>query len=262
MHDLVLNVGNSTLGGAFFEKDALSETFHLPSRPLSLPKFNDFIKGKKIRHALIGADNLNAGHLVKKALTEHKVPHSFVSSENLSVVLDVEKPEEVGADRIANTYGALYVHPGEDAIVIDMGTAVTFDVVSKERKFLGGAIYPGLYMSAKALKEGTDKLPLVSIEKPQGPLSRSTVGNIQSGLYYGLIGSIEKIIHVIIQSRFKSSKVAVIATGGLASDRPDSLVSARFRQELEHDLKGIVHYFEPDLTFIGLHQLLKEQLRS
>ncbi len=258
--DLVLNVGNSTLGGAFFENDALVETFHLPSRPLSELNFASFIKGKKIRHALVGADNLNAGHVVKKVLTEQKIPHSFVSSEKLSVVLDVEKPEEVGADRIANTYGTLYAHPGKNAIVIDMGTAVTFDVISKARKFLGGAIYPGLYMSAKALKDGTDKLPLVPIEKPRDCLSRSTVGNIQSGLYYGLIGSIEKIIHVIIQNRFKADAVVVIATGGLASDRPDSLVSAKFRQDLEQDLKGIVHFFEPDLTFVGLHQILKEKI--
>lgn len=262
MVDLLLNIGNSTLGGAFFENNVLQETFHLPSRPLSEVKFSEFVKKKKIQHALIGADNLNAGHIVKKVLSEAKVPYFLVSSENLSVILDVEKPEEVGADRIANTYGALYAHPGKNAIVIDMGTAVTFDVISKDRKFLGGAIYPGLSMSAKALKDGTDKLPLVPIEKPASCLSRSTIGNIQSGLYYGLIGSIEKIVHVMIQSRFASGDVVVIATGGLATDRPDSLVSAKFRMNLEEDLKGIVHHFEPELTFIGLHQMLKEKIKK
>lgn len=258
--DLVLDVGNSTVGGAFFENDALVESFHLPSRPLSESAFKEALKKKNVKRALIGADNLNAGHIASSVLKEKKIPHAFVDSSQISVILDVEAPQEVGADRIANTYGALYAHPHANVIVIDMGTAVTFDVIAKERRFLGGAIYPGLYLSAKALSQATDKLPLIPIEKPKSCLSRSTIGNIQSGLYYGLLGTIERILKEIKTARFAKSKVVVVATGGLtAADHPDSFLSAHLRSDLEQDLKGIVDYFEPDLTFLGLHQILKER---
>lgn len=259
--DLVLDIGNSTLGGAFFQDDALLETFHLPTRPLSPAKLQDLLKGKKIRSAMIGSDNMSAEKVARDVLHALKIEFHSIDPKKISIVLDVEKPEEVGNDRIANTYGALASHPDSNCIVIDMGTAVTFDVIGKERRFLGGAIYPGVYISAKALAEYTEKLPLVPIEKPKSCLSRSTIGNIQSGIYYGLLGTIERIVKEIKSSRFAKSKVVVIATGGLAGtqERPDSLVSAEFRLNLENDLKGIVDYFEPDLTFIGLYQIIKER---
>jgi pantothenate kinase type III len=259
--DLVLDVGNSSVGGAFFESSSLVETFHLSSRPLSKEKLIAQIKKRPVRAAMLGADNFNAGHIAKEALDELSIPYFFVDSSELSILLDVENPEEVGADRIANTYGALYTHPEANSIVIDMGTAVTFDVIAKERRFLGGAIYPGPYLSAKALSDAADKLPVVPIEKPKSCLSRSTIGNIQSGLYYGLIGTIERIVKEIKSARFSHSKVVVIATGGLTKSDlgPDSFLSAKFRMDLENDLKGLVDYFEPDLTLLGLHQMLLEK---
>lgn len=195
-------------------------------------------------------------------LKKEKIPFYEVDPEKLSLILDVEVPQEMGIDRIANCYGALSVHPDGDSIVVDMGTAVVFDVVTKGKRFLGGAIYPGVQITAQALHDYTAKLPLVEVAKPPSALSRSTIGNIQRGIYYGLVATIEKIVKEIKRTRFSQSKVNVIATGGLASNverKVDSFLSAQFRLDLENDLKGIVDYFEPDLTFLGLHQILNEQ---
>lgn len=260
--DLVLNIGNTTLGGAFFLEDLIKETFHLSSRPLLEKSFLEILEDKSIRRALIGSDNDQAGKLAKDLLEKLEIPFSFIDHKKLSITLDVEEPKEVGDDRIANTYGALHLHPDTDLIVIDMGTAVSFDVITKDRSFIGGAIYPGVHISVKALAEYTDKLPLVDIAKPSSCVSRTTVGNIQSGIYYGLIGTIEKIIKEVKTTRLSKGKVKIVVTGGLASNvdaHPDSSVTASFRNNLEKDLKSIVNYFEPDLSFLGLYQILKEK---
>jgi type III pantothenate kinase len=155
----------------------------------------------------------------------------------------------------------LILHPYTDSIVIDMETALTIDIITKEKVFLGGVICPSMNLSAKALAENTDKLPLVSIDKPKTCLSKSIAENIQSGIYFGLIGTIEKIVEEIISLRFSHSDIKVIATGGLAgySDCDDLQNNEELRNNLEKDLKVVVDYFEPDLTFIGLYQMLKEQ---
>ncbi len=260
--NLVLNIGNTTLSFAIFEQDLLIDSFCLSARPLSGQKFQEILKNRKIQYALIGSDNTLSEKIAKDVLTRLKIPFSMIQHDLLSVRLDVEKPEEVGNDRIANVYGALYCHPSTDSIVIDMGTAVTFDVIAKEGRFLGGAIFPGVYLSAKSLADYTDKLPFVAVAKPKSCLSRSTEGNIQSGIYYGLIGTVEKILNEIKSVRFSSTKVTVIATGGLAGENneADPSLAEDFWTDLEKDLKECVDYFEPDLTFIGLNQILKEQV--
>lgn len=243
--ELVLNIGNSFLSAGLFKTGKLKKKFRLPSRPLDPAALRKALAEAAVEVALIGSDNFNAGKTAERVLKNLKIPFSKVSHVDLSVKLQVEKPEEVGIDRIANTYGALALFPGKDAIVVDMGTAVTFDVVSKERKFLGGAIYPGARISAEALHQWTDKLPLVEVKKPRAPISPSTVGNIQSGVYWGLVGTIEKLTAEMKRSY---PKAAVVATGGLALDK-----------SLKGDLKEAIDAFEPDLTLIGLYEILKER---
>ncbi len=249
--DLVLNIGNSFLAGGYFEKDVIKETFHLSSRPLKPAEFKKALQKQKINTALIGSDNFEAKEIAVQVLESLKVPMMIVSHEDLSIGLDVEKPEEVGIDRIANTYGALHRFPGRDAIIVDMGTAVTFDMVLKTRKFIGGAIYPGMRISASALNHWTDKLPLVEIEKPPSPISDSTIGNIQSGIYYGLLGAIERLVK---EMKKTYPNAVAVATGGLAAHNGDPL-----RRDLQNDLRKTMDEFEPELTLLGLHQILKER---
>ena len=129
------------------------------------------------------------------------------------ISLNVESPSEVGADRIVDCVGALsrYEPP---LIVIDFGTATTFDVISVNREFMGGVIAPGLKISAESLFRKAAKLPEVPIRRPHQAIGRNTVTNIQSGLFFGYVGLVDGIL-----SRMKAEMdtgVTVVATGGLA----------------------------------------------
>ena len=125
-----------------------------------------------------------------------------------------ENPAEVGADRIVNGVAA-FEKFGGPCIVVDFGTATTFDAVSKKGEYLGGVIAPGIGISAEALFERTARLPRVDIRKPARVIGSNTVGSVQSGLYYGYIGLIDGILERLLAEL--GSETKVVATGGLAS---------------------------------------------
>ncbi len=125
-----------------------------------------------------------------------------------------DNPAEVGADRIVNSVAAFEKYGGP-CIVVDFGTATTFDVVSPKGEYLGGVITPGIGISADALFEHTARLPRVDIRKPHRVLATNTVNSLQSGLYYGYLGLIDGILERLMAEM--GSKVTVVATGGLAS---------------------------------------------
>ncbi len=124
-----------------------------------------------------------------------------------------DNPAEVGADRIVNCVAA-FERYGGPAIVVDLGTATTFDVISAKGEFLGGAIAPGLGISANALFDKAARLSRVHIRKPGKVIGTSTVDNIQIGLYYGYIGLVDGICERMIAELGPETKV--IATGGFA----------------------------------------------
>jgi len=146
-----------------------------------------------------------------------------------------DNPREVGADRVVDAAAvrALY---GVPACVVDFGTATTFDAVSADGDYLGGAIAPGIGIAAQALFERTAKLPRVELTRPPSPIGRNTVQSIQSGLLFGYVGLVEGMV-----ARFKAElgpQTRVVATGGLAE------VVAR-----ETDVIDVV---DPWLTLHGL----------
>jgi len=124
-----------------------------------------------------------------------------------------DNPAEVGADRIVNGVAAFEKYGGP-CIVVDFGTATTFDVVSKNGEYMGGVITPGIGISADALFARTARLPRVDIRKPPRVLATNTVNSLQSGLYYGYLGLIDGILERLIAEL--GEPVAVVATGGLA----------------------------------------------
>jgi type III pantothenate kinase len=124
-----------------------------------------------------------------------------------------DNPAEVGADRIVNSVAA-FERYGGPCIVVDFGTATTFDVVSRKGEYLGGVITPGIGISADALFEHTARLPRVDIRKPPRVLATNTVNSLQSGLYYGYLGLIDGILERLIADL--GENVTVVATGGLA----------------------------------------------
>ncbi len=154
-----------------------------------------------------------------------------------------ENPAEVGPDRIVASFAA-YKKYGGPCLIVDFGTATTFDVVSTHGEYLGGSIAPGIQISAEALYLRTARLPRIEIKKPKTAIGRNTVSSMQSGLYFGYIGLVNQIIREL--SAELQAKPVVVATGGQA-------------ELITPDIEAI-DYFEPNLVLEGL-QLLYEKNR-
>jgi len=152
--------------------------------------------------------------------------------------LQVDHPQEVGADRIVNTVAAYHLYGGP-AIVVDFGTATTFDPISEDGAFLGGAIAPGFQISAEALYQRASKLPRVELRKPKRVIGKNTVENMQSGLFYGYVGLVDGILSAMIPEL--KGKPSVVATGGLGHI---------FQRESRW-----IDYFDEHLTLKGLQIL-------
>ncbi|MEE9390615.1 MAG: type III pantothenate kinase [Candidatus Aminicenantaceae bacterium] len=155
-----------------------------------------------------------------------------------------ENPLEVGADRVVAAVAAFEKHGGP-SIVVDFGTATTFDAVSANGEYLGGAIAPGIQISADALFLKTAKLPRIEIRKPKKAIGRTTVSSMQSGLYFGYIGLVSNIIEEI--KRELGEETSVISTGGFA---------AQICQEIK-----AIDFHEPYLVLEGL-RILHERNRE
>ena len=123
-----------------------------------------------------------------------------------------DNPAEVGADRIVNAVAAFEKYGGP-CVIVDFGTATTFDCVSAKGEYMGGVICPGIGISADALFQRTARLPRVEIRKPARVIGTNTVGSLQSGLYYGYLGLVDGILELLLGELGKETKV--IATGGL-----------------------------------------------
>jgi len=124
-----------------------------------------------------------------------------------------ENPRELGSDRIANAVAA-YEEYGGPCIFIDFGTATTFGVIDADGAFLGGTICPGIKLSSEALVTGTAKLPRFELARPENVIGRTTLTNLQSGMFYGYVGLVRNIVRKIKQELGKEAYV--VATGGMA----------------------------------------------
>lgn len=148
----------------------------------------------------------------------------------------MDNPKEVGADRIVNAVAAHRLYQGQ-VIVIDLGTATTFDAVSEDGDYLGGAIAPGIAIATEALFTRTAALPRVDLTSPKKAIGTNTIAAMQSGIVFGYVGLIEGIVSRIKQEL--GGKTKVVATGGY---------SKLLAQET-----SVIDVVNPDLTLIGLH---------
>ncbi len=128
--------------------------------------------------------------------------------------IKLEHPQEVGADRIVNAVGAHDHVQGEAVIVVDLGTATTFDYITEQGEYLGGAIAPGILSSNEALAQNASRLPRSDIRKPDSSIGNNTLECMQAGLYFGYVGLLDGLVERMKQE--KKSSARVIATGGLA----------------------------------------------
>jgi type III pantothenate kinase len=168
----------------------------------------------------------------------------LVIGENVDLGIEVriEKPSEAGADRLVNAVGAHIVYPG-DLIVIDSGTATTFDVIAADGGMEGCAIAPGINLSMEALHQAAAKLPRVAIQRPRGntAIGKDTVASMQSGVFWGYIALIEGLV-----ARIKTEwgkPMTVVGTGGVAS--------------LFHGATTSIDHFDPDLTIRGMLEIYR-----
>ncbi|HTR15733.1 MAG TPA: type III pantothenate kinase [Acetobacteraceae bacterium] len=157
---------------------------------------------------------------------------------NWGFEIRVDNPEEVGADRLLNALAAHELYP-DALVVIDFGTATTFDVVAADGAYLGGVIAPGINLSIEALHQAAARLPRIGIGRPPAVIGKSTVPAMQSGIYWGYVGLIEGLIARIRQEF--DAPIKVVATGGLAP---------LFSEGTE-----IIDLINPDLTLDGLRML-------
>ena len=151
------------------------------------------------------------------------------------IAIHVDNPLEVGADRIVNCAAAHHAYGGP-TVIVDFGTATTFDVVTADAEFIGGVIAPGLNISAEALFARAARLPRVDIRRPDHVIGTNTVVNMQSGIYFGYLGLVDGIL-ARIKTEVPDLK-KVVATGGLAT---------LFAEDSEH-----IDEVDPDLTLRGL----------
>lgn len=246
---LVLDVGNTNITLGIYDGDKIIETFRLVSdKNFST---NDYEKSLKellseyeIKECVIGSVVEELDERLKEACNRAFGIETFVFKSTLKtgVELDVTNPETVGADRIANAYAAkkLYSTP---CIVVDLGSATTFDILSKEGKFFGGVIMPGVNMQLNSLCEKTSKLPKIEPEKISKAIGMDTKTCILSGVIRGHACAIEGLISQC-EEEF-GEKVTVIATGGLSN-----LISEYMKRGFD--------YINPTLTLDGfklLHEL-------
>lgn len=205
---------------------------------LNLSDIDDCIISTVVPQSLFNQRNLARRYL--------KV-EPFVIGENvdLGIQVKVPKPSEVGADRLVNAVGAHMAYPGP-LIVIDSGTATTFDIVGDDGAFEGGIISPGINLSMKALHEASAKLPRVAIQRPaQGAvIGKDTVSAMQSGVFWGYVDLIDGLVDRVKAEYARD--MTVVATGGVVS--------------LFEGAARTIDHFDPDLTIRGLLLLYERNI--
>ena len=156
----------------------------------------------------------------------------------IGVGVRTENPKEVGADRLVTALGAVKKYKG-NLIIIDSGTATTFDIVSADKHFEGGIIAPGINLSVKALHEAAAQLPRIAIMKPKNVIGKNTVEAMQSGIFWGYIGLIDGLVRQIIEEDGRD--FTVIGTGGVAS--------------LFQGASETIQHYDSNLTIDGLLEI-------
>ena len=224
---LAIDIGNTDTVVGVYEGNALKGHFRVASKSrLTADEAGFFITGllERMHVAVADVHKIVVGSVVPPLTSVFEetagryfdCPTTVVSARiNLPIRIEIDQPDQVGADRIANSVAA-YGKFGGPVIVVDFGTATTFDVVSTDGAYIGGVIIPGPETSMTELARQAARLFEVRIEPPDSVVGKSTAGALKSGLFYGTVGQVDFIIEKIIEETgFKD--VRIVATGGLAS---------------------------------------------
>lgn len=206
--NLVVDIGNSSLKAAIFDKKLMTSKFIYTNQSLNI--FSDLFKNNVIDNCLIS----NVSTIDKNILDFLKINSNLFSineSINLPFINLYKTKNTLGHDRIALVSAAAIDFPDQNTLIIDTGTCITYDFKNSENEYLGGGISPGIQMRFKSLNSQTSKLPLSTINLDYKLIGDDTNSSINSGVVYGVISEINGIINQY-QERFKNIKI--ILTGG------------------------------------------------
>ncbi len=221
----VVDVGNTNMEFGVYEQGKLCQSFRLVTRRditsdevgLQIRTFFSIhgLRPEDVEDVVVTSVVPQVMYSMKNAFRKYLGKEPLVVQENLEIpiVNRYSNPAEVGADRLVNAFAALKKY-GAPLIVVDFGTATTFDVIDASGAYLGGSIYPGIKVSLDALVGNTSKLPRVEIEPPAKVVGDNTVASIQSGIVYGYCGAVIHMLKLIRRELGVEAKA--VATGGLS----------------------------------------------
>lgn len=245
---LGIDLGNSDITIGVFEGEELVGTFRMTTKlPRTSDEYGIFIcdllqlRGiqiKQIEAVIVASVVPDMMYSLNSAIIKYFGLKPLIVNDSIYTGIKVmtDHPAQIGADRIVDA-AAAYAGYGGPVIVVDFGTATTYDLVLEDGSFVGGAIAPGLQTAAKSLWDASAKLPKIEIEKPDTILAKNTIRSMQAGIVYGYIGQTEYIINQI-KKECGLASVKVVATGGLG---------AMIAEETE-----TIDYYDRHLTLQGL----------
>lgn len=248
---LALDVGNTQVFGGIFEADQIHLKFRRTSRDkASSDEYGLFLKQTirengidpdSIQHIVISSVVPDVNHTIASACIKYFGLRPLILEAGVKTGLKilVHNPQELGADRVANAVGASELYHNKNLVIFDFGTANTACIISKNKEYLGGLITPGVRLSMEVLEQRTAKLPIVEIKIPDSMLGKTTIEQIQAGLYYPVAGMVKEVVQEATQI-FKGEAPFVIGTGG-------------FSKLFEN--AGIFNVVEPDLVLVGLKKI-------
>jgi type III pantothenate kinase len=257
MNDLlmVIDVGNTHIVVGLYRESELLEHWRITSNPdtttdelgallLSLLTSRQ-IQPNQVKDAIVASVVPSLMHATRRACRRYfSITPRFVDSQSqLDMPILIDNPNEVGADRLVNAVAAFHKYSSA-CIIVDLGTATTFDIVNSKGEYEGGVIAPGVGISLDALFRRASKLPRVEIVKPKSAIGKSTVTSMQSGIIYGFVGLVDGVVGRII-AELDDENIKIVATGGLAA-----LISAE---------SAYIDEVDPFLTLDGLQLIYARQ---
>jgi type III pantothenate kinase len=235
---LALDIGSLQIKAGLFEGDNLlhAAVFAHPEQLV------ESLKGRNIERCLISSQDPQKNREMTALLMDY--PCQVLEVSDFKKLAADETLALLQPDRIANIFGALSIFPSNDCIIVDIGTTVRFDFVSKQGVYLGGASFPGFDTIFSSLEK--TPLPDMTDQSPTA-LGRSQIEQSKSGCYYGLLGAIERIVAELRLSSEAPSGVMSLVTGAATSS-----------PALQEQVQDFIDHVDPHLTLMGLNQILKE----
>ena len=233
---LLVDISNSFTKIALSTRERISRPARIPTPGLTSRKIRSYLHGKRVGRIVVCSVVPKKNATIRKSAGATKILW-LGPKVKLGVKIDYPDPRSIGADRLANAAAVANLY-GCPAIVVDFGTAVTFDIISARGAYIGGVIAPGLEAMTNFLYQRTALLPRLSLREPRSAVGRSTRDAMISGAVFGYRGLVCEIIAQIKNERFRRKKVKVVATGGYAQ-----LIAARV---------PLIESVHPNLTLEGL----------